>query len=149
MRNDLEGRNLCLKLSTLEAGREHMSSFCPPSNRIQNPNGKFQSTGSCVFFKHASEEPESLAKKWHPMTNCLSLPCLFSCLPPLPFLSHLPIFQISHGFGFDQLPMLQKPMCAGIHCWPQKTPQLFFLYNIYASPWGLSPCILNINFIEV
>jgi hypothetical protein len=56
VRNGLESRNLLLKLSALEANREHRSLFCPPSNRIKNSSGKVHSEVSSVFFKHTSEE---------------------------------------------------------------------------------------------
>lgn len=83
------------KLSTLEASREHMSLFCPPSNRIWNPSGKLCSTMSCVFFKHASQVLESVAKKWHQVIYVPSS-LAFSLLFQLPF--HLPFFLHIYGY---------------------------------------------------
>lgn len=107
MRNDLGGRNACLKLHTLEASREHMPLFCPPSNRIRNPSGTLHSTVSWVLFKHTSEELESLLKKWHQGINVFPSFAfsLFLLFPLFPACLWLPC-------GFDQLPSLEKPLQA-------------------------------------
>ena len=120
MRNDLGGRNACRKLHTLEARREHMPLFCPPSNRIRHPSGTLHSTVSRVLFKHASDEPESLLfifcificlesllKKWPQMINVFPsfASSLFFLLPLYPACLWLPS-------GFHQLPSLEKPLQA-------------------------------------
>ena len=120
MRNDLGGRNACMKLHTLEARREHMPLFCPPSNRIRHPSGTLHSTVSRVLFKHASDEPESLLfifcificlesllKKWPQMINVFPsfASSLFFLLPLYPACLWLPS-------GFHQLPSLEKPLQA-------------------------------------